>query len=116
MNLHDLFAIPVHRTPNKPALRYAAEDGAASDFTYAALFAEADRLAAGFRARGVKKGDRIAFFVSNRPEFVTAYHANAWSGRVAILIISGSPPPPLGSQAYYWAWRRQESGSRPSTL
>jgi malonyl-CoA/methylmalonyl-CoA synthetase len=86
MNLHDLFAIPVHRTPGKPALRFTSEDGASSDLTYAALFAEADRLAAGFRARGVKKGDRIAFFVSNRPEFVTAYLAVIRLGAVMVPI------------------------------
>jgi malonyl-CoA/methylmalonyl-CoA synthetase len=85
MNLHDLFAIARHRFPGKPALRFA--DGAAAvDLTYDQLFAEADRLAAGFRARGVKKGDRVAFFLSNRPEFVTAYLAVIRLGAVMVPI------------------------------
>jgi len=86
MNLHDLFAIPVRRSPGKPALRFVAENGAAEDLSYAQLFAEADRLAAGFHARGVRKGDRVAFFLSNRPEFVTAYLAVIRLGAVMVPI------------------------------
>jgi malonyl-CoA/methylmalonyl-CoA synthetase len=70
MNLHDLFAIPRRRAPEKPALLF--QDDA---FTYGELFARADALAAGLAARGVRKGDRVAFFLGNRPEFVIAYLA-----------------------------------------
>jgi len=70
MNLHDLFAIPRRRAPEKPALRF--QDGT---YTYGELFARADALAAGLAARGVRKGDRVAFFLGNRPEFVIAYLA-----------------------------------------
>jgi len=86
MNLHDLFAIPVRRSPGKPALRFLAENGTAEDLSYAQLFAEADRLAAGFHARGVRKGDRVAFFLSNRPEFVTAYLAVIRLGAVMVPV------------------------------
>ncbi|HEX3530480.1 MAG TPA: acyl-CoA synthetase [Thermoanaerobaculia bacterium] len=86
MNLHDLFAIPVRRSPGKPALRFVAENGTAEDLSYAQLFAEADRLAAGFQVRGVRKGDRIAFFLSNRPEFVTAYLAVIRLGAVMVPV------------------------------
>jgi malonyl-CoA/methylmalonyl-CoA synthetase len=74
MNLHDLFAIPRRRTPEKPALRFR-EDGREAVLTYSELFARADALAAGLAARGVVKGDRVAFFLGNRPEFVIAYLA-----------------------------------------
>jgi malonyl-CoA/methylmalonyl-CoA synthetase len=70
MNLHDLFAIPRHRSPEKTALRF--EDVSLS---YADLFAQADTLAAALASRGVGKGDRVAFFLGNRPEFVVAYLA-----------------------------------------
>jgi malonyl-CoA/methylmalonyl-CoA synthetase len=86
MNLHDLFAIPVRRSPGKPALRFLAENGTAEDLSYAQLFAEAGRLAAGFHARGVRKGDRVAFFLSNRPEFVTAYLAVIRLGAVMVPV------------------------------
>src|SRR6185436_10513380 len=71
MNLLDLLAIPLARTPGKPALRFR-EDGGSLDLSYSELFAEARRVAAGFAARGVRPGDRVAFFLGNRPEFVTA--------------------------------------------
>jgi malonyl-CoA/methylmalonyl-CoA synthetase len=74
MNLHDLFAIPRRRTPDKPALLFR-EDGRDVTLTYTDLFARADALAAGLAARGVVLGDRVAFFLGNRPEFVIAYLA-----------------------------------------
>jgi malonyl-CoA/methylmalonyl-CoA synthetase len=77
MNLTDLFALSRHRFPDKPALRFRdlrAPDGD-STLSYAELFAAADALAAGLAARGVAPGDRVAFFLGNRPEFVTAFLA-----------------------------------------
>jgi malonyl-CoA/methylmalonyl-CoA synthetase len=53
-------------------LRFRGEDGGSVDLTSAELFAAARRVAAGFAARGVGPGDRVAFFLGNRPEFVTA--------------------------------------------
>lgn len=81
MNLHDLFSISLGRTPGKPALRY---DG--GELTYSGLLEEADRVAAGFQARGLRKGDRVAFFLGNRPEFVTAYLAVIRLGAVMVPI------------------------------
>ena len=79
MNLHDLFAIPLRRSPERLALRFPG-----ADYTYAALFDESRRLAAGLRARGVGRGDRVAFFLGNRPEFVTAYLAVVSLGAVMV--------------------------------
>ncbi len=85
MNLHGLFAIPRLRTPEKAALRLY--DGEAEKvFTYGGLFADADRLAAGLAARGLRKGDRVAFFMGNRPEFVVAYLAVIRLGAVMVPI------------------------------
>ena len=85
MNLHDLFSIAAARSPAKPALRFASE-GIAAALSYQELFAAVDRLAAGLQARGVEKGDRIAFFLGNRPEFVTAYLAVLRLGAVMVPI------------------------------
>jgi malonyl-CoA/methylmalonyl-CoA synthetase len=85
MNLHDLFAIPRCRTPEKPALRFQ-EGGAETILSYGDLFARADALAAGLAARGVVKGDRVAFFLGNRPEFVLAYLAVIRLGAVMVPI------------------------------
>lgn len=79
MNLHDLFSIPLRRSPEKTALRF---DG--RSLTYVELFGAADRLAAGLRARGLGKGDRVAFFLGNGPEFVTAYLAVIRLGAVMV--------------------------------
>ena len=79
MNLHDLFSIPVRRSPDKTALRCEGRD-----LTYAGLFGAANRLAAGLRARGLGHGDRVAFFLGNGPEFVTAYLAVIRLGAVMV--------------------------------
>ncbi|HWM95395.1 MAG TPA: AMP-binding protein [Thermoanaerobaculia bacterium] len=84
MNLHDLFAIPLRRSPDRTALRFASPDGARTDLTYAGLFEEAGRLAAGLHARGLRRGDRVAFFLGNRPEFVTVYLAVIRLGAVMV--------------------------------
>src|SRR5262245_15078654 len=81
MNLHDLFSIAAARSPGKPALRFPE-----ADLSYQELFAAVDRLAAGLQARGVEKGDRVAFFLGNRPEFLTAYLAVLRIGAVMVPI------------------------------
>ncbi len=80
MNLHGLFAIPCRRLPGKPALRL---EGGRS-IPYAELFGAADRLAAGLHARGLRHGDRVAFFLGNSLEFVTAYLAVIRLGAVMV--------------------------------
>jgi malonyl-CoA/methylmalonyl-CoA synthetase len=73
MNLLDLFAIPLERSAGKVALRFAGRDGRVEDWTYGALHERAARMAAALAARGVGAGDRVAFFLANRLEFVSAY-------------------------------------------
>ena len=43
-----------------------------------------DRLAAGLAARGVSKGDRVAIFMPNSPQFVIAFYAILKAGGVAV--------------------------------
>ena len=82
MNLHDLFAIPRLRTPDKPAIQ--ADDGQV--LTYRALYDAADRLAAGLQAWGLEKGDRVAFYCNSRPEFVIAYLAVLRVGGIMVPV------------------------------
>lgn len=86
MNLLDLFAIPLHRNPDKVVLRFQGEDGTSIDLTAADLFVHARRIAAGFCARGVGPGDRVAFFLVNGPEFVTALLALFHLGAVLVPV------------------------------
>lgn len=86
MNLHDLFAIPRTRTPAKVALQFANEQQQEQQFTYAELYQAVDQLAAGLQHWGLRKGDRVAFFLSNRPEFVIAYLAVIRLGAIMVPI------------------------------
>ena len=86
MNVHDLLAIPQGRNSGKVALRAAGQDGDPLDLTYAELHARARRLAAGLQKWGLAKGDRVAFFVSSRAEFVIAYLAVIRIGAVVVPI------------------------------
>ncbi|MFN5446388.1 MAG: AMP-binding protein, partial [bacterium] len=43
--------------------------------SYADVSAQVDKLAHGFAARGLQKGDRVVMFISNRPEFITVLFA-----------------------------------------
>ena len=85
MNLLDLFAIPLRRSPEKTALRFLGESGE-TVLSYAGLFTEARSLAAGLQARGIGKGDRVAFFLGNRPDFVTAFLAVLHLGAVLVPV------------------------------
>src|SRR5688572_6684341 len=85
MDLHGLFAIPLRRAPERPALRFRDGDREAV-LSYHELFSEADRLAAGLAARGLRKGDRVAFYLGNRPEFVIAWLAVIRLGAVLVPI------------------------------
>ena len=52
----------------------------AGDLTYAELNAKANQLARALRARGLARGDALALFCSNRPEFAIAYAAALRAG------------------------------------
>ncbi|HXU46288.1 MAG TPA: class I adenylate-forming enzyme family protein, partial [Thermoanaerobaculia bacterium] len=86
MNLHDLFAIPLAEAPARAALRFREADGRTTAFSYAELFAAAERTAAGLAACGLGRGDRIAFFLGNRPELVIAYLAAIRLGAIVVPI------------------------------
>lgn len=98
MNLLDIFSIPLIKTPDKIALEFVGQVepehnqtdstqlSITQTYTYRELFDRADRLAAGFAAWGLKKGDRVAFFMGNRPEFVIAYLAIIRLGAILVPI------------------------------
>ncbi|KNZ32713.1 MAG: O-succinylbenzoic acid--CoA ligase [Methylibium sp. NZG] len=55
-------------------------------WTYAELDAQSRHIAAGLRARGVAAGDRVAMFISNRPEFVFVLFALQRLGAIAVPV------------------------------
>jgi long-chain acyl-CoA synthetase len=51
---------------------------------YGWLAAQAERLARGLAGHGIRKGDRIALHMTNRPEFIVAVYACFHIGAVAV--------------------------------
>ncbi len=85
MNLFDLLAISARREPEKVALRFRDDEGLTQERTYAGLLDEAERAAA-WLSGSISKGDRVAFFLGNRPEFVVALLACLRLGAVVVPI------------------------------
>jgi acyl-CoA synthetase (AMP-forming)/AMP-acid ligase II len=68
---------------NKPAL---VEGQSGRTYTYAELPSLINRLAAGFSFHGLKKGDVLAIYSPNLPEYVLAFHAAATLGAVTTMV------------------------------
>ncbi|WP_321857919.1 class I adenylate-forming enzyme family protein [Paraburkholderia tropica] len=76
-----LFRAAVAHAPERPALLYF--DGA---LTYAELDAQSDALACAWRERGIARGERVAIYLQNVPQFVIALVA-AWKlGAIAVPV------------------------------
>lgn len=88
MNLLTLFSIPLERTPDKTALEFSDPErpGMGESYTYRELYDAVDYWAAAFQRLGLGQGERIAFFLGNRPEFVIAYLAVIRIGGVMVPI------------------------------
>ena len=89
--LADLVLARAERDPDLDVLTFehlSLDDGATSDEvrTYADLARNANRLAAGLRARGVSRGDRVAAMLRNHPEFVETMIACSILGAVIVPI------------------------------
>lgn len=67
--------------PNKPAFIF--EDQAT---TYETLHLKVNQLAAGMQNLGVEKGDRVAIFMPNIPEFIMIYFAAQKLGAIAVAL------------------------------
>ncbi|MEO8503913.1 MAG: AMP-binding protein [Acidobacteriota bacterium] len=85
MNLSDLFSIPLDRDPERVAIEFRDASGSAA-LSYAELHGKAARFAAVLAQQGVSRGDRVAFFLGNRPEFAVAYLAVLRLGAVMVPI------------------------------
>ncbi|RDC61116.1 Long-chain-fatty-acid--CoA ligase [Alteripontixanthobacter maritimus] len=82
-----LEAIPMPEFLRRSAQR--TPDAALVDFmgrtySYAEIWAEAQRFAAGLQARGVMKGDRIGLFLPNVPIYISAYYGAMLAGAVVV--------------------------------
>src|SRR5919198_5259608 len=76
----------------RTALIGETEDGEVRTLTYAELRREVDRIAAGLRALGIRKGDPVAVFMPMVIEAVVAAYAIAKLGAIYMPIFSGFAP------------------------
>ena len=67
---------------DQPALIFRSETGQSRQLTYAELYQEVARTAAGLRMLGITAGDRIAGYLPNIPEAVVAMLATASIGAI----------------------------------
>ncbi|HJV82125.1 acyl-CoA synthetase [Noviherbaspirillum sp.] len=70
--------------PARIAIYHEDESGETSTLTYAALHEQANRLANVLRALGVKKGDRVAIVLPQRPETAIVHMACYRLGAIAM--------------------------------
>src|SRR3954462_9380734 len=95
----DHVARHAHATPDRVAIRFEGQST-----TWAALDDRIRRVAAGLHSLGVRKGDRVAILMLNRPEFVeSALAANA-IGAIAVPVNFRLAPEEA-------AYIRQDSGA-----
>jgi acyl-CoA synthetase (AMP-forming)/AMP-acid ligase II len=64
-------------------------------WTYDRLASEANRLARGMALRGLRKGDRVALHMTNRPEMLVAYYACFQLGLIAAPLRTAFTPAEL---------------------
>src|SRR5689334_4162119 len=80
-NVGDALRRSAARTPQQRALLFQERE-----MTYAELDAQANRLARKLMAAGVNKGDAVAIFAMNSPEYVAAFFGCARIGAVLVPI------------------------------
>jgi long-chain acyl-CoA synthetase len=79
--LHEILEKAAKEHPEKTAIAYAERE-----ITYAELNSLSDRFAAALAALGVEKGDRVAVFLPNIPQFGIAYYGALKAGAVLTAI------------------------------
>lgn len=87
MVLADLIAARAEARPDLDVVTFeAGETGVEEVRTYAQLWANANRLAAGLLARGMDYGDRFAILLRNHPQFIELMIAASLTGLVLVPI------------------------------
>ena len=73
--------VSARRYPSKAAYIYGGKV-----LSYAELHAQAEALAGWLRAQGVQRGDRVAIFLQNCPQFVVAFYAAMRADAVVVPV------------------------------
>ncbi len=77
--LHGALEKAVANFPDSPAIIFFNHQ-----ISYRELGAAVNRFAAGLQQLGVKKGDRVALYLPNCPQFVIGYYATAMVGGIVV--------------------------------
>lgn len=77
--IHRLLADTAARNPEHPCVSFFGRR-----LTYGEIKALADRVAAGARALGVRRGDRVALLLPNSPQFLAVYYGFLSAGAVIV--------------------------------
>ncbi|MBO0801266.1 MAG: AMP-binding protein, partial [Blastocatellia bacterium] len=86
MNLAQLFDLSLIGRSAVTALEYDCADGSVGTLTFGDLDARSDRLAGLLDFRGLKRGDRLGFFLPNRVEFIDLFLACVKLGVIVVPI------------------------------
>ncbi len=77
------------RTPERVAIKYESENGAAGEITFGELARRTNRLANALRELGLERGDRVALAMPMWPEIVEILYACFKLGLIAAPIFAG---------------------------
>ncbi|WP_114312566.1 AMP-binding protein [Thermus caldifontis] len=85
----NLVEAALRHEPTALALIHETEEGGVRTLSYGELLKEVERVAAGLRALGVERGDRVGLWFPMGLEAAILLLATAWLGAIAIPIFSG---------------------------
>ena len=80
-SLLEAFLDHAHRTPERPLLTFEGEP-----LTQGALAGRVTDFARGLKQLGLQRGERVALYLENSPEFVIAYLGVQHAGGVGVLV------------------------------
>ncbi len=80
-SMYQMFAQAVARDPAREALSFEGRR-----WSYAETESEVARIAGGLAQRGLRKGERVVMFLSNRPEFIFVLFALQRLGAIAVPV------------------------------
>jgi fatty-acyl-CoA synthase len=81
------------RHPGKVAYVQVDDDRQRREMTYAEVAERAQRMAEGLFGIGVRRGDRVAIWMTNRPEWIISYFAVMRLGAVLVPLNTWLTPP-----------------------
>src|SRR4051812_2762985 len=86
MSLLSLFDLSLIGRASRPALECLSPDGRINAFTFGELDQRSNRMAQLLRSRGLKSGERLAFFLANRVDVIDLWIAAVKLGLILVPI------------------------------